>query len=252
MNRLPPSQDPPEDVDDQYRRASAQDSSGPSESVRRAVLERAAQLATERPRAPTRAALTPRRPAGRRSWWRPAMVGTLAAAALAGLLITPQFLEPARRPDVSAETPRKKVTLNEEPVPVTPRAAPRAAVAAMPAAVPSMAAGMPAAAMMRGAAHPAGPANPAAALRQAAQIGDLGQLRSLLARPSDINARDEQGRTALMLATVYGQAGAVDVLLAQGADPNAADASGLTPLQAAVAADQPNIAAALGRAGALR
>jgi len=38
MSKVPPSQDQPDDVDDQYRRASALDPSRPSEAVRRAVL----------------------------------------------------------------------------------------------------------------------------------------------------------------------------------------------------------------------
>ena len=48
MNNMPPGQDSPEDVDAQYRRASALDPSRPDEAVRRAVLAHAAQLAAER------------------------------------------------------------------------------------------------------------------------------------------------------------------------------------------------------------
>jgi hypothetical protein len=94
------------------------------------------------------------------------------------------------------------------------------------------------------------PAALAAELRRAAEIGDVPQLQSLLGKQPAINARDEKGRTALMLATLHGQTAAVDALLARGADPNAADARGMTPLQAALAANQPAIAAALQRAGA--
>ena len=90
----------------------------------------------------------------------------------------------------------------------------------------------------------------AAELRRAAEIGDVPTLQSLLGRQPVIDARDESGRTALMLATLHGQAAAVDALLARGADPNAADARGMTPLQAAVAGNQPAIVAALQRAGA--
>ena len=92
--------------------------------------------------------------------------------------------------------------------------------------------------------------DPAAALRHAAETGDIPQLQMLLGKPHHIDARDETGRTALMLATLHGQIRAADALLAQGADPNAADAQGTTPLQAAVAGDQQAIAAALRRAGA--
>ena len=95
--------------------------------------------------------------------------------------------------------------------------------------------------------------DPAAELRRAAEIGDVAKLQALLDRQSEsvVDARDENGRTALMLATLHGRAQAVNVLLAHGADPNAADAGGTTPLQAALAGHQTAIAAALQLAGAL-
>ena len=92
-------------------------------------------------------------------------------------------------------------------------------------------------------------ADPAAELRRAAEIGDIAQLQALIATgPAD--ARDQDGRTALMLAVLRGQSRAVEMLLASGADPNAADAHGTTPLQAALAAHQQAIAETLQRAGA--
>lgn len=84
MNRLPPQPGPPEDADERYRRASALDPSRPSEAVRRAILANAAQLSAR-----------PSRSRASRLWWRPALFGTLAAAALAGLLIVPRYLAPA-------------------------------------------------------------------------------------------------------------------------------------------------------------
>jgi len=106
-------------------------------------------------------------------------------------------------------------------------------------------------------AQPAAPVSPAALLstpdaelRRAAEIGDIPHLQALLDKKTSIDARDESGRSALMLATLRGQSDAVDVLLAHGADPNAADADGTTPLQAAKAGDHPAIVAALQRYGA--
>jgi Ankyrin repeats (3 copies) len=96
---MPPNQDDPEDVDDHYRRVSALDPSRPSESVRRAVLGYAAQLAAERAAKKD----SPRR-AARQTWWRPTIVGTLAAAALAGILIAPHFLTP-RAPSLAEIAP---------------------------------------------------------------------------------------------------------------------------------------------------
>jgi uncharacterized protein len=90
---------------------------------------------------------------------------------------------------------------------------------------------------------------PSAELRRAAEVGDVSALQALLDRQAVIDARDESGRTALMLATLHDQTRAVEVLLAHGADPNAADTRGTTPLQAAIAGNQQAIAAALQRAG---
>jgi ankyrin repeat protein len=95
-----------------------------------------------------------------------------------------------------------------------------------------------------------GSSDPAAELRRAAETGDIPRLQMLLGRQPAIDARDENGRTALMLAVLRGESRAVDMLLASGADPNAADGGGTTPLQAAIAGNQPAIVAALQRAGA--
>jgi hypothetical protein len=86
MSSLPPSQDPRDEADALYRQASALDSSRPNEAVRRAVLEHAAQLATQRAaRNSSRRGAAPLlvRP---RALSRPALFGTLAAGVLAGLL----------------------------------------------------------------------------------------------------------------------------------------------------------------------
>jgi len=94
--------------------------------------------------------------------------------------------------------------------------------------------------------------DPAAELRRAAEIGDVAKLQAQLnLQPeSAVDTRDDDGRTALMLAILHGRAHAVNVLLAHGADPNVADARGTTPLQAALAGHQTAIAAALQLAGA--
>jgi Ankyrin repeats (3 copies) len=103
MSKVPPSQDQPDDVDDQYRRASALDSSRPSEAVRRAVLAHAAQLVAKRATRDEGSMTKSARRAVNQVWWRPAILGTLAAAALAGLVVAPRFL--ALRPPPAAATP---------------------------------------------------------------------------------------------------------------------------------------------------
>lgn len=86
-------------------------------------------------------------------------------------------------------------------------------------------------------------------LRRAAEAGDVDEIAALASGLRDLNARDAQGRTAVMIATLHGQTAAVTTLLARGADPNVADANGLTPLQAARAAGASDIIATLERYG---
>ncbi len=273
MSDFPTDHESDDDIDERYRRASALDAGAPSESVRRSVLAHAAQLAAGR---------SARQPAANQAWRRPAVFGTLAAAALAGLLITPHFLappEPAPAPSAAksmrAEAPPVPQVPTRAPIPPAPapayaeaarapaRSADSRAVGGLEQEIDSTAASPVAGAVTAANAPRAlarqAPASMAtlarapdqgAMLRQAAQDGDVAGLQSLLAGPIDVNARDAGGRTALMLATLHGQAGAVDALLAHRADPNLPDARGTTPLQAALDGNQPAIATALQRAGA--
>ena len=84
------------------------------------------------------------------------------------------------------------------------------------------------------AAAPAAPTasgvEPGAALRGAARSGQIIQLDQALQQASmaQINARDDKGRTALMLATIGGHVGSVQRLLNAGADPALADFDGKT------------------------
>jgi hypothetical protein len=286
MNEVPPGQDEADDADDLYRRASARDESRPSEGVRRRVLDHAAQLAAERAAQISAAKLAATRAANRR-WRRPAIFGTLAAAALAGLLVTPRFLTPGAPPPTASQLPSASLPpqaasppaaesyLQEAQTPAASAPAPQRTPA--PTAESAAKNSLSAPKMMgsarskaaasadveadarRGQDLAAGGAtaalaprasDPAAELRHAAETGDIPRLQILLGRQLAIDARDENGRTALMLAVLRGESRAVDLLLASGADPSAADGRGTTPLQAAIAGNQPAIAAALQRAGA--
>jgi Ankyrin repeats (3 copies) len=111
MNNVPPSQDQPDDVDDQYRRASALDPSRPSEAVHRAVLAHAAQLVAKPATRDEGSKSKSRRTAVNQAWWRPAILGSLAAAALAGLVIAPRFLA-LRAPPVAA-TPSAESSVSD-------------------------------------------------------------------------------------------------------------------------------------------
>ncbi|HUL46906.1 MAG TPA: ankyrin repeat domain-containing protein [Steroidobacteraceae bacterium] len=301
MNTPPPPFDPSDDADEQYRRASELDPSRPSEATRRAVLEHAARLAAERTRRGARRRWLPF--AGVTLRWQ-AIVGTVAAASLAGVMIAPQFLAPVTPPaakealqrpapapaPIGSVHPGSPASSAPEPARYAPSAqrAPRresapaegapaasdsaaalqleqragANAARAPAlvqnvvvtgarrtAAPTVAVSAVAAVRPPPSASAQAPAGPDA-LREAAAAGDLVALKGALAGAGDIDGRDAQGRTALMLATLNGQADAVAELLAHGADPSGADAHGTTPLQAAVAADERDIIALLRRYGA--
>jgi hypothetical protein len=89
-----------------------------------------------------------------------------------------------------------------------------------------------------------------AALQSAAASGDTLQATALLNQGAALDARDEQGRTPLMLAVMQGKLDVVRLLLNRGADPNIADSTGRTPLQQAKQQNLREVAALLKQAGA--
>lgn len=73
-----------------------------------------------------------------------------------------------------------------------------------------------------------------------AESGQVEPLREAIASGADLEARDDEGRTALLVAVLSGMREAIAVLLEAGADPDAAEEAtpGYRPLQrAALAAD---------------
>jgi hypothetical protein len=89
-----------------------------------------------------------------------------------------------------------------------------------------------------------------ATLQSAVAHADLAQAATLLDQGAVIDARDEAGRTPLMLAVTENRLEIVRLLLARGADPNAADNTGQTPLQQATKRNLQEVAALLQQAGA--
>jgi hypothetical protein len=89
-----------------------------------------------------------------------------------------------------------------------------------------------------------------AALLSAAASGDTVQTTALLNQGAALEARDDAGRTPLMLAVMQHKPDIVRLLLDRGADPNVADSAGRTPLQQAKQENLREIAALLERAGA--
>src|SRR5487761_2225620 len=76
-----------------------------------------------------------------------------------------------------------------------------------------------------------------AALRNAAGNGDLGAVRSLLAKGAHVNAEDSLGNTALIDAAENGHLDVVRTLLTHGAPVDEPDGSGDTALVTAVEED---------------
>ncbi|MCK4294857.1 MAG: ankyrin repeat domain-containing protein, partial [Planctomycetes bacterium] len=75
---------------------------------------------------------------------------------------------------------------------------------------------------------------PTKALHQAAADGDIEQVKLLISKGADVNAKDMQGRTPLHGAAFRGHKDVVGLLLAKGADVNAQDRNGRTPVDAAL------------------
>jgi hypothetical protein len=87
-------------------------------------------------------------------------------------------------------------------------------------------------------------------LQSAAALGNVTQAVALLDQGVAVDARDELGRTPLMLAVMQDRLEVVRLLLTRGADPNAADNTGRTPLQRAKQENFRDVAALLERSGA--
>lgn len=64
--------------------------------------------------------------------------------------------------------------------------------------------------------------------------GDVAEVQRMLQAGADVNVRDEEGATLLMLASYAGNSAMVDALIKAGANVNAQDARGWSPLSRAV------------------
>ena len=247
MITRPPSQDPPDEADELYRRASALDPSRPGESVRRAVLAHAAQLsATSGARAARSRQPTP--PASRVRW-RGAIFGGLAAAALAALVIAPRIFTPGM-PKVSAP-PSASLDMRDKlsggapaslgmSAPPAPARAPPAAFSAQEAP-PAVARTDSAREEVRVAAASSAAKSTGSSLA-GAPAAHLAQQRQTYAAPAPTAALagldTTQTAEAFRQAAAAGDLSALATLRPRQSDINARDASGRTALMLATVKGQ--------------
>ena len=91
---------------------------------------------------------------------------------------------------------------------------------------------------------------PAKSLHQAARDGDIEQVKKLIAQGTDVNARDENGDTALGIAVSYPSRAMVKLLISKGADIDVKDGRGFTPLHWAIFNEDEGLAQLLVSEGA--
>ncbi len=92
--------------------------------------------------------------------------------------------------------------------------------------------------------------NDETALMIAARRGEIEAVQALLAADADKDAREKDGSTALIIAIRWGETEAVQALLAAGADQNACEEGDYTPLMIAAGIGKVDIMQALLAAGA--
>ncbi len=75
-----------------------------------------------------------------------------------------------------------------------------------------------------------GPSVPDISIRKAAEAGNIEALKQHLAAGADVNAKDDDGISPLLLAATWGHKEIVELLIANGADVNAKAVDSLTLL----------------------
>jgi Ankyrin repeats (many copies) len=178
-----------------------------------------------------------------------------AAPPVANVAPAPQEALSAPAEEAAVPAPRKDLRI----VPERPRSeaigppvaaqnyAPTSPLAAPAAPPPALASGARSMSADRMSASLKPPVTP---LVSAVASGDMAQATELLDHGAAVDARDELGRTALMLAVARDRPDIIRLMLDRGADPNAVDNAGQTPLQQAKQKNLSDVAALLERAGA--
>jgi hypothetical protein len=251
---------------ERYRRASDTLDAAPSDAVRAAILAEGRRAAEQRAAESARHAFEASRPAANDSRWKISAFGTAGAVLVAALLFAPRLWESGPvAPATSSGAPAAAVpsapkleslappspTPSEPPQAIAPAAQlQRAGNASRRAPALQSRGDSPAPRASAARTARSSSVTAPAALLSAAASGDVAQAGAVLDQGGAVDARDELGRTPLMLAVMQNRPEVVQLLLDRGADPNGADSSGRTPLQQAKLQNLVEITAQLERAGA--
>jgi hypothetical protein len=213
MSPTPTGREPADELDAEYRRLASHDTSVPSESVRQAVHAYAARLARER-REQQAESVGGARVRERRVAWRGALFGTLAAAAIAGIMVAPRLLSLRAPPAASAA--------GSLPAPPTSEA--RRALVASDEAVHAEPPPAPSPQLAKAAPSHVRPATPPA--REPTGLGDHTVAEGLAA---DASAKAEERSRQSVQETVVTGARAPTPAAGRPADSTAADSAAAAP-----------------------
>lgn len=231
--------EPRDELLERYAEAVAQDPRRPSDRVRNAARAHAQMLRDQAAQVKRAHYAAPTKPAANQPQWTLSLVASVAVVGLAGLLYVQIDQGAPQDREIALVAPAP----SHVPVPA-PSTSPQVYSAVPAEADAHPAAKTPSKPTRQIASADSGPhaelqtrtesaTRASAQFLHAARVGHIATIHKLLAQGVAVDARDDGGNTALMLAVTHRQAQVVRKLLDSGADASLVNASGLTALQLA-------------------